>query len=223
MCVREMTLGEEILNLTRIGVDIQTVERIYKKYIQFGIIKNTEYCIADVVALAQIYKIGDQIEIHLGNLGTFTATVQMVKDDRVLFLFDDYITKRPMNGSNEVGYEKSDLKKWIENDLFKMFPEALRKHMTGLTIPTLGEICGWGDSWDKEHIEPDSDEQLPLMKQRRNRVAYYNNDCAWGWLRNATKKEFSSASFALVNGRGDAFCSSASDSGGVRPEFWLVR
>lgn len=168
-------------------------------------------------------KIGDQILVPLGNLGTFTATAQMVKDDKVLFLFDDYITKRPMNenGSNEGGYEKSDLKKWIENDLFKMFPEALRKHMSGLTIPTLGEICGWGDNWDKENIDPDGDAQLPLMKQRRNRVVYYNNDCTWGWLRNATKKEISSANFAFVDNLGYADYYNASNSHGVRPEFWL--
>ena len=95
--------------------------------------------------------------------------------------------------------------------------------MTGLSIPTLGEICGWADKWDRDHIEADGDEQLPLMKQRRNRVAYYKNDCEFGWLRNATKKEFSSASFAYVNGNGCAYCYSAADSYGVRPEFWLVR
>ena len=61
------------------------------------------------------------------------------------------------------------------------------------------------------------------MKQRRNRVAYYKNDCEFGWLRNATKKEFSSASFARVNGIGNADYAYASGSGGVRPEFWLVR
>ena len=104
-----------------------------------------------------------------------------------------------------------------------MFPKALRKHMTGLTIPTLGEICGWGDNWDKEHIEPDGDEQLPLMKQRRNRVAYYNNECSSGWLRNAMKKEFSSANFAVVSADGSTFYLAASYSSGVRPEFWLVR
>lgn len=104
-----------------------------------------------------------------------------------------------------------------------MFPKALRKHMTGLTIPTLGEICGWGDNWDKEHIEPDSDEQLPFMKQRRNRVAYYNNECSSGWLRNAMKKEFSSATFASVSGDGLTGYGNASASHGVRPEFWLVR
>ena len=61
------------------------------------------------------------------------------------------------------------------------------------------------------------------MKQRRNRVAYYKNDCDFGWLRNATKKEFSSATFAVVDNFGDAGYSGAWASGGVRPEFWLVR
>lgn len=244
MCTREMTLGEEIINLVGKGIDVPTVERMYRKYINLSANKEAtkacaEYCKADAEITAEIFStlfgtssilpndiaVGDQIEIPLGDLGTFTATVQMVKVDGALFLFDDYIAKRPMNenGSNEGGYEKSDLKKWIENDLFKMFPEVLRNHMTGLTIPTLGEICGWGDNWDKERIEPDDDEQLPLMKQRRNRVAYYNNDCAWGWLRNATKKEFSSASFALVCYCGYTVSYYASDSFGVRPEFWLVR
>lgn len=244
MCTREMTLGEEIINLVGKGIDVPTVERMYRKYINLSANKEAtkacaEYCKADAEITAEIFStlfgtssilpndiaVGDQIEIPLGDLGTFTATVQMVKVDGALFLFDDYIAKRPMNenGSNEGRYEKSDLKKWIENDLFKMFPEVLRNHMTGLTIPTLGEICGWGDNWDKEHIEPDDDEQLPLMKQRRNRVAYYNNDCAWGWLRNATKKEFSSAAFANVHNRGDSNYFYASYSNGVRPEFWLVR
>lgn len=61
------------------------------------------------------------------------------------------------------------------------------------------------------------------MKQRRNRVAYYKNDCEFGWLRNATKKEFSSAYFAFVNNYGSTNYNSASNSSGVRPEFWLVR
>lgn len=33
MCVREMTLGEEIISLAGKGVDIPTVERMYRKYI----------------------------------------------------------------------------------------------------------------------------------------------------------------------------------------------
>ena len=30
MCTREMTLGEEIINLTKKGVDVPTVERMYR-------------------------------------------------------------------------------------------------------------------------------------------------------------------------------------------------
>lgn len=245
MCVRETTLGEEIISLTEKGVDIPTVERMYRKYIAITSEADTkkmaeEYCRNDVNALFSVFesvfgkdnsvlpadiKVGDQIVIPLGDLGTFTATAQKVTDGKVLFIFDDYITERPMNknGSNEGGYEKSDLRKWIENDLFKMFPKALRDHIFGLSIPTLGEICEWDDKWDREHFEADDDEQLPLMKQRRNRVAYYDNECECGWLRNAMKKEFSSAYFAHVSCGGNTFSDSASSSLGVRPEFWLVR
>lgn len=244
MCEREMTLGEEIINLVGKGIDVPTVERMYRKYI--GLSANEEarqaceeYCKADVEALMQIFNTifgsnpflpddiseGDQIEIPLGNLGTFTATAQAITEDKVLFLFDDYVAKRPMNenGSNDGGYDESDLKKWIDTELYKMFPETFRKRMRGLTIPTVGEICGWGNEWDRNHIEADGDEQLPLMKQRRNRVAYYKNDCELGWLRNATKRNFSSAHFANVGNHGNTYYDAASYSNGVRPEFWLEK
>ena len=55
-----------------------------------------------------------------------------------------------------------------------------------------------GPIMDRDHIEADGDEQLPHYETEKNRVAYYKNDCEFGWLRNATKKEFSSALFAGV-------------------------
>lgn len=258
MCTREMTLGEEIINLTKKGVDVPTVERMYRKYIDldekrksevayavnleslFDIGDTVRYCRADVGATLNLFrdtvhnpysilpadiKVGDKMMVPLGKLGNFTATVQKVTNNKVLFIFDDYVAKRPMNedGGNAGGYSQSDLKKWIDSELYNMFPAVLKQRMTGLSIPTLGEICGWADKWDRDHIEADGDEQLPLMKQRRNRVAYYKNDCEFGWLRNATKKEFSSASFAYVSLDGAANYSVASNSHGVRPEFWLVR
>lgn len=240
MCEREMTLGEEIINLTKRGVDVSTVERMYRKYIGLdekrksddayaidrepifgtGHIARYHYSI-----LPANIKVGDQIEIPLGNLGTFTATAQVITEDKVLFIFYDYVAKRPMNEnrSNDGGYDESDLKKWIDTELYKMFPEAFRKRMRGLTIPTVGEIHGWGDAWDSTHFEHDDYAQLPLMKQRRNRVAYYKNECEFGWLRNATRKECSSANFALVTSGGDTNYELASNSLGVRPEFWLEK
>ena len=202
MCTREMTLGEEIINLTKKGVDVPTVERMYRKYIDldekrksevayavnleslFDIGDTVRYCRADVEATLNLFrdtvhnpysilpadiKVGDKMMVPLGKLGNFTATVQKVTNNKVLFIFDDYVAKRPMNedGGNAGGYSQSDLKKWIDSELYNMFPAVLKQRMTGLSIPTLGEICGWADKWDRDHIEADGDEQLPLMKQRR--------------------------------------------------------
>lgn len=170
-------------------------------------------------------KVGDKIPVDLEELGSFTATAYEVTDNDVLFIFDDYIAKRPMNSknTNEGGYENSDLRKWIETHLYSLFPQELKKRLIELTLPTVGQVVGWEDEWDREHFEPDGDKQLPLMKLRKNRVAYFNNECEWGWLRNAVKKEFSSAGFAGVPYYGIAGSNYASNSSGVRPAFRLKK
>lgn len=170
-------------------------------------------------------KVGDKITVDLKELGKFEATAHEVTDNNVLFIFDNYIAERPMNKkpTNEGGYEKSDLKKWIDSYLYNSFPLELKTRMLELTIPTVGQVVGWENEWDKEHFEADDDEQLPLMKLIKNRVAYFNNKCKWGWLRNATKKEYSSAHFALVATGGGASCGYASYYNGVRPYFRLKK
>lgn len=169
--------------------------------------------------------VGDQILVSLAEIGNFTATAHKITDKGVLFIFDEYVTSRPMNNqrTNAGGYEESDLKKWIDTVLLAAFPEELKNRIDDLSIPTVGELFGHDDEWNNEHFEPDEDEQLPLMKERRNRVAYLNDEWEWGWLRNAVKQRFSSARFANVDYGGRAGYSGASDSYGVRPEFWLVR
>ena len=169
--------------------------------------------------------VGDQILVSLAEIGDFTATAHKITDKGVLFIFDEYVTSRPMNNqrTNEGGYEESDLKKWIDTVLLATFPDELKSRIDSLSIPTVGELFGHDDEWNNEHFEPDEDEQLPLMKERRNRVAYLNDEWEWGWLRNAVKRSFSSADFAGVNGDGNAGYGNASNSVGVRPEFWLVK
>ena len=170
-------------------------------------------------------QVGDQMVIPLAELGEFTATTHKVTDEGVMFIFDDYVTRRPMNNrdTNKGGFEKSDLKKWMDTVLFMAFPEELRDKIYGLTLPTVGQIVGHEDEWDNKNLEPDIDEQLPLMKECKNRIACFEDQLAWGWLRNATKEEFSSAHFALVSVSGYTASYVASYSGGVRPEFWLVK
>ena len=170
-------------------------------------------------------ELGDKTFIELDGLGEFAATVHKVTDDKVMLIFDDYVTERPMNesGTNKGGFEDSDLNKWLHTEFVKALPYSIRERLTDVTIPTVGEMFGWDDERDRNKFEADNDKQLPLMKQRRNRVAYYNNKCKCGWLRNATKKEFSAAFFALVNRGGSTSSGNASGSFGVRPEIWLVK
>lgn len=170
-------------------------------------------------------QVGDQMVIPLAELGEFTATAHKITDEGVMFIFDDYVIRRPMNNrdTNKGGFEKSDLKKWMDTVLFMAFPEELHDKIYGLTLPTVGQIVGHEDEWDNKNLEPDTDEQLPLMKECKNRIAGFEDQLTWGWLRNATKEEFSSAYFAYVDDRGYTGCNGASDSFGVRPEFWLVK
>lgn len=228
MCKREMTLGEEIIGLSTRGINAPTVERMYRKYIEMTADKESKevmraYCINDELAIKE--EVGDKTIIKLDGLGEFTATVHKVTDDKVMLIFDDYVVKRPMNESstNNGGFEASNLNKWLYTEFVKALPYSIRVRLTDVTIPTVGEMFGWDDEWNRNHFEADNDKQLPLMKQRRNRVAYYDNECEFGWLRNATKKEFSSASFAGVGGIGGSDYAVASFSFGVRPEIWLVK
>ena len=60
------------------------------------------------------------------------------------------------------------------------------------------------------------------MENRRERIAFQGSETGtweWYWLQN--KIEDSASSFAGVNSCGDAYCSGASYSNGVRPVFLL--
>src|SRR5690606_22093469 len=87
-------------------------------------------------------KIGDQITIQLNDFGDFTATAQQITKDGAVFMFDEYITSRPMNltSTNEGGFEKSDLRKWMNDVLFPAFPKSMQGKIKNLTIPTYGQM-----------------------------------------------------------------------------------
>lgn len=158
-------------------------------------------------------KVGDKICVELKGLGTFMATAHKVTVNEILFITDEYIASKPMYG----------LQEWIETSVYNVFPEELKGRVKNLTIPTVGQVFGWDDEWCRKTFVRDNDEQLPLMKERRNRVAYLDNDYEWGWLRNSTKREISSAAFAVVSSYGNARSYGASNSYGVRLEFTLVK
>lgn len=171
-------------------------------------------------------QIGEQIRIPIEGFGTFIATVEEVTDNTILFIFDDIVTRRPMNetNTNDGEFKGSQLYKWLQEVLLPAFPDYLRERISELTIPTVGQIVGHEDAWDNEHFEGDDDQQLPLMKELKHRIALFEGDFAWYWLQNASKKDYwSSARFAYVDSNGYAYYNAASSSLGVRPAFRLVK
>lgn len=167
--------------------------------------------------------VGDQITFELTDLGIFTATAQKVTKGGVWFLFDSIVCCKSMNDTptNEGGYKKSKLKKWIDTELKSAFPKDMQKHIKKLGIPSYGKIFGHNDFYDD--FMSDKDEQYQLMKDVKNRIAIFKDDTCWYWLSNATKNNVSSTGFADVYSYGYASGSCASSSYGVRPEFLLVK
>lgn len=166
--------------------------------------------------------VGDQIRVGR----KYTATCQKISKAGALFLLDEYLDKdMPMNGrdTNEGGYEKSDLRAWLQTEEalkpFKAYRERMAKFENGdiLRIPTHVEIFGEEDA---EYFEEIPGEQWQLMKDRKNRIAFRCNKLGWGWLQN--KRKGSASSFAGVLGTGAEGALYASGSLGVRPAFLII-
>lgn len=163
----------------------------------------------------------DQIQVN-----KYTATCQIITPNGALFLLDQYLDQAfPMNeeNTNRGGYEASDLRKKLQSDdilaIFAEYRDRMQPFDNGdlLRIPFFGEIFG---SEDAEYFEPDGCEQWPLMKDRKNRIAFRNNAWEWGWLQNKRKR--SAAGFCAVSSYGGANNWGASYSIGVRPAFLIV-
>lgn len=169
-------------------------------------------------------QVGDVIELKDG----YTATCQKVDEDGALFLLDQYLDFRaPMNdeGTNRGGYYASDLRKWLQGQLDEFLPEDLQEHLGTfedddlLRLPYYDEMF---DELDPDYVEPDGMEQWPLMKDRKNRIAFHRSgDWDWGWLIN--KRVQSTTLFCIVDNYGYASHDSASNFGGVRPAFRIIK
>ena len=165
--------------------------------------------------------VGDQIHVN-----RYTATCQKITQAGALFLLDQYLDQAyPMNAedSNRGGYEASDLRKTLQSEevlkIFAEYRDRMQPFDNGdlLRTPFFGEIFGKEDA---NYFEPDDCEQWPLMKDRKNRIAFRDNSWEWGWLQN--KRKGSAAYFCVVNYNGYANNWSASNSFGVRPAFLIV-
>ena len=161
--------------------------------------------------------VGDKINVKLTDGRKFTATAIHRNDERILFMFDECVAERPMNerGGTEGGYEGSDMRKWLNEELFKSLSKKVQKRLIEnedgdkLWLLSLAEVCGCDSDFN------DCEGQLEYFKTRKNRVADYKGDCASWWLRDVVSAAF----FAYVYSHGFCTCDGASGAIGVRPAF----
>ena len=166
-------------------------------------------------------QIGDRIHVD-----HYAATCQKITPKGAIFMMDQYLDKAyPMNrrNTNKGGYPESDLRKALKSDEVLDIFAGIRDYMVPfdngdlLRIPFFGEIFGQEDA---EYFEPDGCEQWELMKDRKNRIAFWQNRWEWGRFQN--KRKDSATDFAVVDSDGTAFHSIASISYGVRPVFQIA-
>lgn len=150
------------------------------------------------------FMIGDQIDCGFG-----LATCQKVSEEGALFFTDDY--------DNETR-ERTDLLEYLNSEEgLAGFSDEIRERLVGeVRVPYAGEMFP-KDGID--FLEDDDCEQLPLMKERHNRIALCQDDWEWGWLMNRSKRYASL--FGIVNFSGSATSLSASLANGVRRAFLI--
>ena len=165
------------------------------------------------------FKIGDQIRIKLKDIGEVALTAQKVTEEGTYFMFNKAVVNRCMNssGKNNGGFKESDLYKWLNGEFLNLFPAELKERIKDITIPTYGQIFGHDDKF-YDNFEPDNDNQLSLMKDKKNRVFFDLEDkWCWSWLQNASKKEVSKHSFCGLDDYASASIGFADFINGVIP------
>ena len=171
------------------------------------------------------FKVGDVISFTLTDGKEVEAmAVKQEKDGMVFVLVDCLRDEYSMNeeNTNRGGYEASDLRGKLNNEILERFPDEIRKNLIAfengdlLRLPSEREIFGekiYGET------EPETTVQWEPMKLRRNRVAFQGKNGCWEWYWLINKVEGSAAYFAIVSDNGGANFHSASGSLGVRPAF----
>lgn len=169
-----------------------------------------------------VLEVGDTIELK----NRYTATCQIFTPGGALFLLDQYVGELPMNGkyTNRGGWQSSDLRKFLLDNIDIFIPEDLFDRLgnfvngDNVRIPMLGEMVDKVHDW----AEYKDAEQWPLMKDRRNRIAFHK-DGRWDWCWCMDRDMGSASRFCFVSSTGGASHSGAPGSSfGVRPAFLII-
>ena len=164
-------------------------------------------------------QVGDAITVKLKDGEVVDFLAADINEDIIIFLAQDCVSRnREMNrkDDNEGGYDKSDMRKYLNEQLINLFPDDLVSQMIPiydkkdlLTILSREEAFG----------------EIELLKNPRHRIAMESQieesrySAVW-WLRDAVSASY----FAYVGADGGATYAYASDPWvGIRPAFAISR
>lgn len=172
------------------------------------------------------FEVGDVIRFTLKNGEEVKAMAAQKVEAGMIFIFVDLLPDyHQMNrcNTNSGGWKKCDLRKWLNEEYIKQFPDDLLSRMIPadgdfLCIPTEKEIFGQ-NRIAKDDVEPECIEQFEVMKDPRNRISMFKDGTSdWYWLQNRVSASY----FASVASYGGAAYGNATYSWvGVRPLFLL--
>ena len=173
---------------------------------------------------ANTLQVGDVIVLNNG----YTATCQQITEAGALMLLDQYVAEMKMNNknSNRGGWQSCDLRMHLNDKemVEELLPEEPITHLGSFEngdtfrLPKLGEMVDKVPDW----AEYQDAEQWPLMKDKRNRIAFHK-DSRWDWCWCMDRDTDSATGFFYVGNGGFANNGGASYSGGVRPAFLIIQ
>lgn len=180
----------------------------------------------------ELFKVGDVIKFKLTDGEKVQAMAVKETAKGMLFVLLDCLAREyPMfnniDGMDEddILYDTSDLRKALNGEILKRFPEEIRKRMVAvnvegdmLRIPTECEIFGENGCGQEE---TEKVKRWKPMKKKRNRIAFHGKEGLWEWYWLMNRHKECASRFAGVNLPGYADSRLASDYSGVRPVFVL--
>ena len=161
----------------------------------------------------EAFRIGDVINFTLTTGEEVEAMAMREEKDGMLFVTVDCLEEeRSMNkrDTTKGGYEKCELRKVLNSEIFDTFPEDIKEKMVPFANGDYLRLLTEDEVFGAERLEP--------MNNRRNRIADRgagSDELEWWWLQDV----YSAANFASVGITGYARRVTASVALGVRPAF----
>lgn len=163
--------------------------------------------------------VGDKMKLSILNI--LTATCQEVHDGIAVFCMDQYLERiMPILGGD---YETSELRKEINSkSILSLFPVDIQSNLIPfengdlVRIPYTEELFSPKDTTKFDICHNKYINRWPLMKDRRNRICFINENIpGWGWLMDKVDENH----FAIVNKLGDMSKCITNEAGGIRLVF----